>query len=167
MKKYALIIDEKNKLCNVGLGTNEKFYQSQGFTLQDVEQAYNGQWYIAGFAPKRPIDELKKLKRTEINTARDTEEQGGFEYLGKFFDSDSISCLRISCASQSMSLAPEETTIIWTCQDNSTIELNKEQLAGLVTALANHSNKCHQKANSLKTAIDAAISEEELSQIHW
>ncbi|MBO5997281.1 MAG: hypothetical protein J6P93_02005 [Alphaproteobacteria bacterium] len=54
MKKYAKIMNEETKECNVGLGTNDKFYKSIGMTNMDVEQAYNGQWYLTGYAPEKP-----------------------------------------------------------------------------------------------------------------
>lgn len=116
---------------------------------------------------ERTLEELKLIKRAEINRARDAAEQGGFEYLGKTFDSDQVSCLRMASAAQAMALAPEESSIVWTCQDNTTISLNKEQLVGLVVALAQHSNACHQKATTLKAEIDKAKSKEELDKIVW
>lgn len=54
MIKYAKIVNEETKECQVGTGTNIKFYQSIGMTEMDVELAYNGQWYIAGYAPVEP-----------------------------------------------------------------------------------------------------------------
>ena len=144
-----------------------QFYESIGMTEQDVEQAYNGLWYLAGYAPTQPLDKLKTLKRAEINRARDAAEQGGFEYLGKVFDSDQVSCIRISSANQAMQYADDTATITWTTQDNSTIDLNKSQLMGLVVALAQWSNVCHQKATSLKAQIDACESKEELDKIVW
>lgn len=167
MLKYAKVIDEQTKLCEVGTGTDSEYYQSIGMTEQEVEQAYDGRWYLAGYAPKKPLEELKEAKRAEINQARDAAEQGGFEYLGKTFDSDPISCQRISMAAQAMALAPEGTTITWTCQDNSTIDLTAQELVGLVVALAQHSNTCHEKATALKAKIEEAKSEEELNKINW
>lgn len=54
MKKYAKITDNETKECSVGLGTNAEFYKRIGMTELDVEQAYNGKWYIAGYAPAKP-----------------------------------------------------------------------------------------------------------------
>lgn len=54
MKKYAKVINEETKACEVGLGTNSKFYQSIGMTEMEVEQAYDGSWYLAGYAPVKP-----------------------------------------------------------------------------------------------------------------
>lgn len=115
------------------------------------------------------LEDLKISKRSEINFFRDAAEQGGFEYLGKVFDSDSISCQRISCAAQAMSFMPasEENKIVWTCQDNSTIELTADELSGLVVALSQWSIKCHTKASELKAKIDSAKTAEELEAIVW
>lgn len=119
--------------------------------------------------PKPSLDDLKLAKRAEINQARDIAEQGGFEYMGKMFDSDPIACQRISCAAQAMSLVPasEENKIVWTCQDNTTIELTAAELSGLVVALSQWSIKCHTKASELKAQIDAAKTAEELEAIVW
>ena len=54
MKKYAKIINEETKAVIVGLGTNESFYRSEGMSKTDVEQGYDGNWYIKGYAPEKP-----------------------------------------------------------------------------------------------------------------
>lgn len=67
MKKYAKIINKDTKECEVGLGTNTDFYKSIGMSEMDVEQAYNGSWYIAGYAPEKPAETLQeKLDRLEM-----------------------------------------------------------------------------------------------------
>lgn len=60
MIKYAKIVNEETKAVNVGLGTNIEFYKSLGMTEQDVEQAYNGQWYLTGYAPIQPAPTLEE-----------------------------------------------------------------------------------------------------------
>ena len=137
--------------------------ENKGTTIEDLG---GGQYKIVTI-PTPTLDELKSKKREEINQARDATEQGGFEYLGKTFDSDPISCQRISMAAQAMALAPEGATITWTCQDNTTIDLTAQDLVGLVVALATWSNTCHQKATELKAKIDAAQTAEELEKITW
>ena len=151
------------------------------FTIEQYDEAYaficknqgtkivdlgNGQYSIVEI-PQPTLDELKALKRAEINQARDNAEQGGFEYLGKTFDSDQVSCIRMSSAAQAMQYADDTATITWTTQDNSTIDLNKSQLMGLVVALAQWSNTCHQKATALKAQIDACDSKEALDKVKW
>ena len=140
--------------------------ENEGTTIEDLG---NGQYKIVEL-PKPSLDDLKLAKRKEINAARDAAEQGGFEYMGKVFDSDPISCQRISCAAQAMqlsALAEETASITWTCQDNTTIDLNPTELLGLVGALAAWSNSCHIKATKLKEQIKACQSAETLAQITW
>jgi len=54
MKKYAKIIDDETKECEVGLGTDAEFYESLGMTEMEVEEAYTGNWYLEGYAPVKP-----------------------------------------------------------------------------------------------------------------
>ena len=54
MLKYAKIINEETKEVSVGTGTNSAFYQSIGMTEMDVEQAYDGSWYVLGYVPAKP-----------------------------------------------------------------------------------------------------------------
>lgn len=63
MLKYAKIIDEATKQCEVGVGANTKFYESIGMTEMDVEQAYNGQWYVKGYTPAEPETEIQHRVR--------------------------------------------------------------------------------------------------------
>lgn len=163
---------EKIENHRIGNRTPSKaIAESLGWTItideSQTEKAYDGSLWEKGYAPKRPLEELKAEKRAEINAARDAAEQGGFTYLGKVFDSDQVSAQRISMAAQAMALAPEGTTITWTTQDNSTIDLTAQELVGLVVALAEWSNTCHEKATALKAQIDAAETAEELELITW
>lgn len=66
MKKYAKITNEITKQCEVGIGTNDEFYKSIGMTLQEVEQGYDGNWYVLGFAPTAPLKSLEELKAEKI-----------------------------------------------------------------------------------------------------
>ena len=60
MKKYAKVINEETKACDVGLGTNSAFYQSIGMKEMEVEHAYNGSWYLKGYAPAKPEPTLEE-----------------------------------------------------------------------------------------------------------
>lgn len=162
--EHFYLLDENN---NISSFADYKFDKNALEAQDEIIQGYDGRYYFASQCPQQPLEELKLIKREEINQARDAAEQGGFEYLGKTFDSDQISAQRISMAAQAMALAPEGTTITWTCQDNTTIDLTAQELVGLVVALAEWSNTCHQKATALKAQIDAAKTAEELEKITW
>lgn len=66
MKKYAKITNEETKQCSVGLGTNSEFYKSIGMQEMDVEEAYDGNWYLQGYAPEKPTptkEEVSEIRR--------------------------------------------------------------------------------------------------------
>lgn len=153
-----LVEEEKTSIIETPIQVEEKYIEKELTWVRYFEVVEKA---------KPSLDDLKQAKRTEINKARDAAEQGGFEYLDKIFDSDQVSCQRISMAAQAMALAPEGSTITWTCQDNTTIDLNAEQLVGMVAALAQWSNECHVKATTLKEQIELAETEEELEKIQW
>ena len=66
MKKYARIVNEETKACEVGTGTNVEFYRSIGMSEMEVEQAYDGSWYLKGYAPEKPTEQ----KETEVRAVR-------------------------------------------------------------------------------------------------
>lgn len=140
--------------------------ENEGTTIQDLG---DGKYQIVEL-PEPSLIELKEAKREEINAARNAAEQGGFPYKGKIFDSDPISCIRISSAAQAMQMAAmseDVPTITWTCQDNTTIDLTAAELMGLVVALAEWSNACHQKATQIKTLLEECQTPEEVEKISW
>lgn len=68
MKKYAKIENKETKVCSVGIGTNTEFYRSIGMSEMEVEQAYDGAWYVKGYAPEKPIEELQAEVRAVRNS---------------------------------------------------------------------------------------------------
>lgn len=66
MIKYAKIINENTNKVDVGLGNNTAYYSHLGMTPIEVEQAYNGEWYVQGYAPQEPAETSEeKLRRLE------------------------------------------------------------------------------------------------------
>lgn len=64
---FAKIVNEETKQCDVGIGTNTDFYKSIGMTEMEVEQAYTGDWYVAGYAPQKSEEEIKKERAAELH----------------------------------------------------------------------------------------------------
>ena len=68
-KQWAIIVDDEKKLVDVGLGTDDAYYESLGYTKMEVALGTDGRWYVKGYEPGTPIpsykqkriDELKKL----------------------------------------------------------------------------------------------------------
>ena len=94
MKLYAKVVNENTKACAVGFGNPEdvfktekwivgvnkdgtyvyeervttvrQYYESLGMTEQEVEQAEDDGWYLAGYAPEPSLDELKARRENEL-----------------------------------------------------------------------------------------------------
>ena len=91
-KKYAKIINEDTKQCDVGTGTNIEFYKSIGMEELDVDQAWNGSWYLKGYAPQKPeltTEEQVQAKEAQTGLTRAVRElvlaegSGASEYVRK------------------------------------------------------------------------------------
>lgn len=63
MLKYSQIINEETKQCDVGLGTDTEFYKSIGMVEMDVEEAYNGSWYLVGYVPEKPAPTTEEIRQ--------------------------------------------------------------------------------------------------------
>lgn len=68
-KIYAQIINKETHLVDIGDGDNETFYKSIGMKKMDVELAWDGNWYEAGYAPQKPhnqtiLEQIEQLEST-------------------------------------------------------------------------------------------------------
>ena len=68
MIKYAKVINEQTGLCEVGTGTNIKFYQSIGMTQLDVQQSdIDNNWYLSEKCPMKTDEEKEREERERLN----------------------------------------------------------------------------------------------------
>lgn len=165
MKLYAQIIDEKSKLCTIGMGENTDFYKSIGMVEMEVEQAYNGNWYIKGYAPSQPLDELKAQKIDTFKSIRDSEEVKPIAYNGNLFDFDGKARDRINSAIIALSITGQ--SIEWTTADNTNALVSADDLRGVIAAVAMRSNELHVKYRELKELVLACKTAEEVDKIVW
>lgn len=90
---FSKIINLDTNEVEVGLGSNDDYYKSIGMVQQDIEQAYNGFWYLSGFAPAKPpltheeISEIRKQYRRD-NIDDLTERRSRKQALGVWTDED-------------------------------------------------------------------------------
>ena len=73
MIKYAKVINNETGLCEVGIGTNAKFYKSIGMKELDVTLSdINGQWYLSDKCPMKSNEtKLAEAKQAKLNEATD------------------------------------------------------------------------------------------------
>lgn len=64
--RYAKIINEETHEVQVGVGCDDAYYEEIGMYKMGVEQAYNGLWYVAGFAPVQPEPTPEEAKQQRI-----------------------------------------------------------------------------------------------------
>lgn len=81
MLKYAKIVNEETKQCEVGIGTNSEFYKSIGMTQMEVEQAYDFCWYVKGYAPEKPESVIKKERIEELKELLVAADYWGQKYI--------------------------------------------------------------------------------------
>ena len=69
-KRYAKIIDETTQEVQVGVGCPDEYYIEIGMEIMNVERAYNGRWYVDGYAPQQPAPTTDQ-KKANIRSIRD------------------------------------------------------------------------------------------------
>lgn len=117
-----------------------------------------------------PLEQAKQLRWSRIVAIRDGLEAKGFEYLGKTFDSDQRSALRILFTAQAATaaaLAGQDFSVDWTAADNSIVAMTRDQILGMPAAMALKANAIHMQARNLKEQLNQAGSIEEVNAVKW
>ena len=162
---YAKIIDIKSKLCSVGIGNDVEFYKSIGMENMDVEQAYDRNWYIKGYAPQRPLEELKTQKILNLKANRDEAEVEPITYQGYSFDYDSKARERINAAIIALESAGSSATLTWTTADNQDVKVTSADLRGVIAQVALRSDKLHIAYREAKEKVEAATTVAEVEAV--
>ena len=162
---YAKIINEHTKEVSIGLGTDTEFYKSIGMEEMEVERAYDGKWYIKGYTPNQPLDELKQAKLIELKSTRDSLEVAPIEYNGNFYDYDENSRDRIKDAQEA--LEGTELSIEWTTADNTDATLFYQDFKNIRRAVAMRADMLHKRYRQLRELIDTAQTVKEVEAIKW
>ncbi len=116
------------------------------------------------------INDLRRLRRDEVNAWRNDREFSPFVSGGMLFDADADAQRRLQLAALSaqqsvMDGVIPEPTIDWTLADNTTITLTATQLLAAAQAMGSSINAAHQAARTLKMQIEAASTAEQLMAI--
>ena len=65
MRLLAKISNEETKQVDVADLRQKDHFEKIGFSEQDVEQSYNGAWYLKGYAPEKPVEQRAAEARAE------------------------------------------------------------------------------------------------------
>ena len=116
------------------------------------------------------LEQAKLLRWSRLIAIRDGLELKGFSYLGKTFDSDVRSTLRLFGTAQAAmvaKMAGKDFSVKWTTADNSVVTMTCDEVLGLPAVMAESINAIHMQARSLKEQLDAAGSIAEVQKILW
>lgn len=119
---------------------------------------------------EKTLEQVKQDRRTYINQRRDLLEKDGFPYMDKIIQSDVVSSIRISVATQSAQVAlqfNQPFSIDWATKDNSILTLDAMGMIGMSLAIAEYANTLHLHARDKKALIDEATTIEEVELISW
>lgn len=124
MKKWAKIKD--NKVIELGVGENEKFYKKLGFKQVDVEESEKGGWWRKGKAPTFTDEEIIEKEFVADKQIRDNEMTSLIvEVDGYVLQADEVSQNRMVRA---ILVLEKKETIQWVTADNELVMISKEQL---------------------------------------
>ncbi len=159
-------------LTDVALNPSGVYFDEEGnlATNKPKKPSKYHRWINRSWQDTRTIQDLKQTKWQEIKSQRSSIESEGFSCYNKVFDSDAISQSRIQGAVQLAQLAistNQPFLITWTLQDNSTIDLDANQMIEVGIALGLHITNTHTRARELRALIEQANSKEELDLISW
>ena len=160
--------DKNTKKClEVGTGTNTEFYKSIGMAEMDVEQAYDGSYYLKGYAPTQNLDELKSEKLSELTTIASKFDNQLVNTdmiikssLGFAVNADLRSQLNIH---RLINVDVEPVSFI--VADNTTVDLNLAQLNILISECEENMQHLFNLKQSYKKQITDATTKEELDAI--
>lgn len=160
--------DKKTKKClEVGTGTNTAFYKSIGMTDEEVEQAYDGSYYLKGYAPNQNLDELKSDKLAELTaiTSKFDNQLVNTDMiikssLGFSINADLRSQLNIH---RLISIGAE--TVSFVIADNTTVDLSLAQLNILINECESNMQYLFDLKQSYKKQIEQAKTAKELDAI--
>lgn len=170
MKKYAKIINQDTKLCEVGLGDNVEFYQSIGMTEMEVEQSYDLGWYISGYAPQKPLELYKQEKQAELQTLKN-QKLSEFSYNNKIYQIDESSKTningKISAILLSQNTEKPIESVNWIAKDNTITEFSTAEFLVFSQAVASYIESVLFKNDELRNRVNNASSIDELKGIEW
>ena len=134
----AKIIDEATKTVMTFVGTDTEWAKEQGFEEMEVEQGYDGQWYLQGYAPEKPQEQIEAEALAQAKSERaEAVKTITVEVDGLIFDGDEDSQTRMArtiTASQALGL-PEDSTISWAMADTNANKVEQVTIAQLSKAL--------------------------------
>lgn len=171
MYKYVKFNEESGLCTEVGTGTNTDFYKSIGMEDLEVEKAYDGSYWLKGYAPTQPLSELKSEKLNELNTIASrydsykcddmyiTSSVGGYR-----FNADSRSQTNLRGL---ISVLDDVKSVAYKDYDNEFQSLNKEQIQIIFSECILNGQNLYKQKWDYSEKIKTCETIEELNSIEF
>ncbi len=178
MNKYAQILNDKVHWIFQDEMTLQELYlnkfNSEQIKLINITDnllpIVEGWSYVdGGFVnpnPPKTLDELKIEKIEQFKKLRDAKEVDLIVYKDKMLDFDDKARERMRIAKEAL-VDNNLSSQLWTCADNSQMELSVQDFKNINTQAALRSSQLHVKYNELKVQVQEVATKEELEQITW
>lgn len=174
--KYAItenhkivMIDKNLQRLKSSLLFMPQYSENQIFEYEDdeIEQCFDGNWYEKGHAPKKPLEDARSGKLSELNAAFETasdhahcQTSVGFEINADDTAARNISNLIVALEET------ERTTVQFCAYDNTFHEVTLPQLKTMRLEIIGNAEAIYQKKWSLRNRINAAETVEALDAIN-
>lgn len=150
-KQYDYLWQLKEAMSNVGFPADvtDEQLQELGVEVINIEPV---------------LDDVKANKKHELKYERDKREVAVIAYKGKTFDYDDKARERLNIARQAL----EDNNLpsqMWTCADNTDIELTVEDFKNINSLAAQRSGQLHDQYRKLCNHIDGLQTKEEIEKI--
>ena len=170
MRAYAKIVNDETKAVVVGGGSDIEYYQSIGFSEMEVEKAWNGSYYLQGYAPEKPIEAYKKEKLDQLQSIKN-QKLKEFSYQDKVYQIDESSKTningKISAILLSQNTEKPIQSVPWIAKDNTITEFSTAEFLAFSQAVANHIESVLFKHDELRNRVNSASSIDEIKAIEW
>lgn len=145
------------------------YVMENGYTIEEIEPKGEERRFKIVEIPKPSLDELKDLKKADINNERDNARKTeGAEYDGDIFDIDEVSQSNILAQIKVAEIIGDpKATYNYRSKTNTDHLLTLAQLQELGLAIAVKVNAIYVKSWDLKAQVDKATTAEEVEAIKW
>lgn len=126
--RYKIHDQETNEVL-IAVGDNRQFFESMGYTeVGEVEQAYDGRYFVAGYAPTMPQKEIEAQRLAEAKRIR-AEQVGTIivEVDGMPFDGGEHAQARMANAIKASEILGR-SSVIWVLANDEVANVTVEQL---------------------------------------
>ena len=170
MRTYAKIVNDETKLVVVGGGSDIEYYKSIGFTEMEVEKAWNGSYYLQGYAPQKPLEAYKKEKLDQLQSIKN-QKLKEFSYQDKVYQIDENSKININGKISAILLSQNTDApiqnVAWIAKDNTITEFSTAEFLVFSQAVASYIESVLFKNDGLRTRVNNASSIDEIKGIEW